>query len=96
MLRGALWLALCVVAFGCGPITPYAPPPGDTCYDDTDCMPNACCGKGDAIVFKTHAPDCTTVKCDGSCPPDGIKCGCAVPVCRNSRCTSAIATTTGC
>ena len=55
---------------------------GITCYDDSECAPNACCGDGTAIVHKSQAPDCSTVKCSGACPINGIKCGCAVPVCR--------------
>ena len=69
---------------------------GPTCYDDSDCAPNACCGMGTAVVHKSQAPDCTTVKCSGACPINGIKCGCAVPVCRTQRCTSAISTSPGC
>lgn len=69
---------------------------GKVCFDDSECAPNACCGMGTAIVHKSEAPDCTAVKCSGACPVNGIKCGCAVPVCRNQRCTSAIATTPGC
>ncbi len=80
---------------------PLAPPSTDagagiTCYDDSECAPNACCGMGSAIVHKSEAPDCSAVKCTGTCPVNGIKCGCAVPVCRSQRCTSAIATTPGC
>lgn len=69
---------------------------GITCYDDSDCAPNGCCGQGTAVVHKSQAPDCTTVRCSGMCPVNGIKCGCAIPVCRSQRCTSAISTTTGC
>jgi hypothetical protein len=75
---------------------PYDAGSGPVCYDDTECAPNACCGEGTAVVHKSQAPDCTTVKCSGACPINGIKCGCAVPVCRNQRCTSAISPMTGC
>ena len=69
---------------------------GPTCYDDSECAPNGCCGTGTAVVHQSQAPDCSAVKCSGACPINGIKCGCAVPVCRLQRCSSAIATTAGC
>lgn len=69
---------------------------GDPCNVDTDCAPNACCGMGDAIVAASKAPDCSTAKCSGACPVTGIKCGCAVAVCRNSRCAPAISTAPNC
>jgi hypothetical protein len=72
------------------------PMPGKVCYDDTDCAPNGCCGMGTDIVHVSDAPSCSGVQCSGSCPVNGIKCGCAVPVCRGSRCTSAISVTPDC
>ena len=96
-LRRPLLVAVALLA-SCGALDlpVYDAGSGPICYDDAECVPNACCGTGDAIVHKSLGPDCTTVKCSGACPINGIKCGCAVPVCRNQRCTSAIATTTGC
>lgn len=92
LLLGALLLASCGALEAPG----YDAGPGITCYDDTDCAPNGCCGMGTAVVHKSEAPDCSAATCSGSCPLNGIKCGCAVPVCRIQRCTSAIATTPGC
>jgi hypothetical protein len=87
-----------VLAASCEPVDlpPVDAGSGPICYDDSDCAPNACCGTGTAVVHKSLAPDCTTIKCSGACPINGIKCGCAVPVCRIQRCTSAISTTSGC
>ena len=90
--------ALLLVA-ACGPVdlTTYVPPDGKACYDDSDCVPNDCCGNGDTVVHKDDAPDCTTVSCGGTaCPIHGIKCGCAVPVCRQSRCIAATSPTPEC
>lgn len=82
----------------CGPIdlTTYVPPDGKVCADDADCAPNGCCGEGDAIVHKDDAPDCSAAKCNSGCPLHGIKCGCAVPLCRSSRCVAAISPTPDC
>jgi hypothetical protein len=92
-----LALAAGVSLAACGPIDfPPEPLPGEICYQDSDCVPNGCCGMGTAIVEKSHAPDCSAVKCDGTCPASGIKCGCALPVCRSARCASAVATTPNC
>lgn len=95
------WAAvlLGLVALGCElpDPGPYDAGTGTVCYDDSECAPNACCGMGTAVInVADGAPDCRAVTCDGKCPANGIKCGCAVPVCRNSRCTSAISTTPGC
>ncbi len=94
------WVAVMVVAAGCAlPDLPaYDAGSGTVCYDDSDCTPNGCCGTGDAVIHVSDpgVPDCRAVSCDGKCPANGIKCGCAVPVCRNARCSSAIATTPGC
>ncbi len=70
--------------------------PGKTCYEDTDCAPNGCCGMGTEIVHVDDAPNCSTTQCMGNCPVSGIKCGCGVPVCRSNRCTSAISSSPDC
>jgi hypothetical protein len=91
-------VALCAVA--CGPVDlgPPTPPPMSNvpCVEDSDCAPNACCGRGDTIVHEDEAPDCSAVECDESCPVHGIMCGCAVPVCRESRCVAAVSSTPDC
>ncbi|MBK7858169.1 MAG: hypothetical protein IPJ65_06000 [Archangiaceae bacterium] len=94
-----LLVTLAAVAAACGPVdfSTYVPPDnGKLCYDDADCAPNGCCGMGTAIVHKDDAPDCSAASCTGSCPVNGIKCGCAVPLCRNSRCVAAISPTPDC
>ena len=93
MRRGALLLILCVTA-SCGVLdSPSYMPPGAsdaTCYDDTDCAPNACCGEGDAVVHANDAPACGAVQCTGSCPRNSVNCGCGVPLCRDGRCVAAV------
>ena len=85
MIRALLVMAALLVSSCELPSVSPADAGGITCFDDTDCTPNACCGMGTAVVHKSQAPDCTTVKCSGMCPINGIKCGCAVPVCRSQR-----------
>jgi hypothetical protein len=97
-VRACAWLGL-LVCLSCGPIDfddTYPPPGGPVCYDDTDCAPNACCGEGDAVVHVDQAPDCSLARCSGSCPIHGIRCGCAVPVCRSGQCVAAISPTPDC
>lgn len=100
-MRRALWTgALFAGAFAlavfssCGPIEEEGGggtlTPGKVCYSDLDCVPNDCCGEGDAAVHIEDAPDCRGIRCDGSCPTDMVDCGCAIPVCRNSRCAIAV------
>ncbi|MFP2897112.1 hypothetical protein [Corallococcus sp. 4LFB] len=59
------------------------------CYDDSDCVANACCGEGTAITHRDEGPNCTGVRCDGTCPPDSVDCGRCIPTCRNARCAAA-------
>ena len=99
-MRRALLLVLVTIC-GCGTIdgTPFpmeGPKDMTVCYDDTDCAPNGCCGEGTAIVHRMNAPDCSAVECTNSCPQNGIKCGCAVPVCRDGRCVAAISPSPDC
>ena len=89
-----------LVTASCGvyDLPSYMPPPASdvVCYDDSDCAPNGCCGEGDAIVHVTMAPSCTGRTCTGSCPRNGIMCGCAVPVCRDGQCRAAVSPTPDC
>ncbi|MBX5484428.1 MAG: hypothetical protein IRZ16_21615 [Myxococcaceae bacterium] len=91
-----LWagaVASAAAVAGCGPIEsfpPDDPPSGAICYTDADCVPNGCCGEGTAAVHRDEAPDCSAVMCDGSCDPNMINCGCAVPICRDSHCATAV------
>ena len=97
MFRGLALFAGLTAAVACGPVvTTAVPVTGDPCYEDADCVPNGCCGKGTAIVSRANGPNCSTVTCDGGCPVTGIKCGCAVPVCHELHCTAAISTSPGC
>ena len=77
-----------------------AVPPGIsnvTCFQDTDCVPNDCCGGGTGVVHVDEAPECRGVlcgRCDAECTandctPSTLRCGTCIPVCRNSRCAAA-------
>lgn len=93
------------LAAGCEPALDLGgggglPPPGlsdITCFQDSDCVPNDCCGAGTGIVHVDEAPDCRDVRCGGceaectagSCTPSTLRCGTCIPVCRNSRCAAA-------
>jgi hypothetical protein len=72
------------------------PPSGAVCYEDSDCVPDACCGEAQCAVFPEQAPSCSNVSCSGDCPPDSIDCGCGVPYCRDGRCTVARTSGPGC
>ncbi|MGQ0504938.1 MAG: hypothetical protein ACT4TC_06420 [Myxococcaceae bacterium] len=69
---------------------------GAVCFEDSECVPDACCGRGVNSVYKDNAPDCRAVLCDGTCPAAQLRCGCAIPVCRNQRCGVAVTTGPGC
>lgn len=90
----ALGVALGFVGVGCEPVDPDGGdiPEGlsDTvCYRDADCAPNGCCGQGTNPTYVSEAPDCSNVRCDGTCPANTIDCGRCIAVCRNSRCAAA-------
>jgi hypothetical protein len=108
MRRGARWFAVVTLGFGLlagwaigcgseldGPATGGSGG-GPACFQDSDCVPNDCCGKGTGSVHISEAPDCSSVSCDGSCPADKINCGCAIPVCSDSQCSIAVTTGPGC
>jgi hypothetical protein len=59
------------------------------CYDDSDCAPNGCCGEGTHPTHVSEAPDCSNVRCTGSCPADSIDCGRCIAICRDARCAAA-------
>lgn len=82
----SVWLA------GCGTLieTPL-PDAGRACTQDSDCVPNGCCGEGTSAIHVLDAPDCTTVRCSGMCPLDQLRCGCGLPLCRDARCAVAVA-----
>jgi hypothetical protein len=88
----ALGAALGLLA-GCEPIDPIDDIPlglSDTiCYRDSDCAPNGCCGEGTNPTHVSEAPDCSGVRCTGTCPADSIDCGRCIPYCRDSRCEAA-------
>lgn len=92
-LFASLIVAVSAVA-GCGPFDtiPQDEPPGSgrVCYTDADCVPNGCCGEGTGATHVQDAPDCRGVRCDGACPPEKIDCGCGIPLCRDSRCATAV------
>ena len=82
------------LAAGCGPIdadfgeTPE-PLSNRVCYRDSDCTGNACCGEGTNPTHVQDGPNCTNVRCDGSCRVDGLDCGRCLVICRDSRCEAA-------
>ncbi len=95
-LLSGLLLALLV---GCGtvPVEPVSDAgSGRTCFTDSDCVPDGCCGMGTNAVHVQDAPDCSTVRCSGSCPVAQLRCGCAIPVCRQSRCAAAVTVSPSC
>ena len=59
------------------------------CYTDADCAPNGCCGEGTNPTHVSEAPDCSGVRCTGSCPADSIDCGRCIAICRDARCAAA-------
>ena len=86
------------VMLGCGAEALPFPPPatGGVCFQDSDCVPNGCCGEATSSVPASEAPDCSQVACDGSCPANQLECGCAIPVCSDSQCSIAVTSGPGC
>ena len=84
-------------AVGCGVDLP-SPPVGNgrICYQDSDCVPNGCCGEATDAIHVEDAPDCSQVVCQGTCPEDELDCGCGIPVCSGSHCTVAVTSGSGC
>jgi hypothetical protein len=95
-VRTVLWVGALGglgLALACGPFDELPtedPPPGRVCYADSDCVPNACCGTGTGAVHRADGPDCAGVVCSGQCPANQIDCGCAMPYCRDGRCSAAV------
>ncbi len=88
------------LSVGCGPEfdDDLGLPPGKVCYQDSECVPDGCCGQGQNAVHIDDAPDCTGQQCTGSCAlkPNLARCGCAIPRCRSGRCTVALSSEPGC
>jgi hypothetical protein len=83
-------LAGCDIGVEDLPILDTPPVLSDTvCYDDSDCVANACCGDATAVTHVTEGPNCAGVRCDGTCPPGSIDCGRCIPTCREARCAAA-------
>ncbi|QRN99867.1 hypothetical protein JRI60_12970 [Archangium violaceum] len=81
-------------AAGCGPVEGdfgVAPEPlsNRVCYNDSDCTGNACCGEGTNPTHVQDGPNCSNVRCSGTCPVNGIECGRCLVICRDSRCEAA-------
>lgn len=78
---------------GCEPIDAFEENPvglsDTTCYRDSDCAPNGCCGEATNPTHVSEAPSCVGVRCDGTCTANTIDCGRCIAVCRDSRCASA-------
>ncbi len=84
------WAVGCGLDDGEGGFEDVPPPLSDRiCYSDEDCTANLCCGLGTNPTHVEDGPDCSTVRCDGDCPPGSIDCGRCIPVCRDSRCEAA-------
>ncbi len=83
---------------GCGAFfeEPLPDAGGRACVQDSECVPNDCCGQGTAAVHVSDGPSCAQVSCTGTCPLAQVRCGCGVPLCRDSRCTVAVATDPSC
>lgn len=95
MRRLALTLLLALA--GCGFIVePPGPMGGRACAGDDDCVPNGCCGEATSVVHRLDAPGCGGQQCSGMCPATQVRCGCGVPLCRDARCTVAVATDPQC
>jgi len=95
------------LAAGCEPALDLgggggSPPPGlsdITCFQDTDCVPNDCCGNGTGVVHVSEQQcrggscacpsECTAEECRPSDFTNTLRCGSCIPVCRNSRCAAA-------
>lgn len=83
-------LALVVALAGCGVYEPL--PTGDAgraCVQDSECVPDGCCGLGSGAVHVADGPDCSRVDCSPRCPATEVSCGCGLPVCRDARCVVA-------
>ena len=92
-----LLLAGLLVGAGCGAEALNFPPPtGGSCVQDSDCVPNGCCGEATSSIVSSEAPDCSQQTCDGGCPVDQLDCGCAIPVCSDSQCSVAVTSGPGC
>jgi hypothetical protein len=90
VLAAAAGLAVgALVGCGLGDPTLDSGGSGPICYSDADCVPNDCCGEGTGAVHLSIAPDCRNARCDGSCPPEMIECGCGIAVCRDNHCQAA-------
>ena len=83
---------------GCGEFVDFTPPPmqGRSCSADSDCVPNGCCGEATTAIHSLDAPQCSGVSCTGQCPAMQLRCGCGVPICRDARCSVAVASGPGC
>lgn len=100
LLRGLLLSAALTGCSGELPVdpTPFCPPadPARVCFVDSDCVPAGCCGESSCAVNVDDAPSCDAVRCDGTCDPGTLDCGCGLPVCRDGACTVARSVGGGC
>ncbi len=88
------WLAVAALvgAAACGELL-EAPveDAGRPCLGDEDCVPDGCCGRGIWSIHVEDAPSCGGETCDGQCDVTQVRCGCGLPVCRDSHCSIAVA-----
>lgn len=95
-MRALVLLGVALVSVGCGSVIDLPPDTSRPCAVDADCVPNGCCGQGTAAIHVLDGPDCRAVDCSDACPLAQVRCGCGLPVCRESRCTVAVSTEPGC
>lgn len=89
--------ALALLLVGCGLADfPQPTPMGPGCTADSECVPNGCCGTASEAVHVSLGPSCSATQCMNSCPVQGVKCGCGLPVCRDSRCAVALSSEPQC
>jgi hypothetical protein len=95
-MRALVFIGAALVLVGCGEVIPLPQPMGRPCAINSDCVPDACCGRGTMAVHVLDGPDCSRVDCSAECPVNEVGCGCGLPICRDSRCTVAVSTDPGC
>ncbi len=57
----------------------------DSCNEDKECIPDACCHASGCISEK-YAPDCSRKYCTMNCAPDTLDCGQKKCGCVNKKC----------
>lgn len=97
-MRSTLRLCALLLATGCGALLEEPPleDAGRACTQESDCVPDGCCGLGTGATHRLDAPSCAGMTCSGMCPQNQVRCGCGMPICRDNRCSVAVASGPGC